>query len=251
MSVNFVIASSQLLEKASAPLTAVPVTVGMWFNMDAAGTLVQQLWGLQGSASTNMFMRLTLTASETLSASTKDSGTTASAATLTTVCNAKKWIFVVARFITAANRRISAIFENGAIEHANNTTSRTPTGIDIETLGGRKHSSTSEFFGGQIAEFWVVKGDVQTDTGDLKNHTLRQLAYRGPFSLPNIAKDIVEYRSFRQTLVSDRDVGSEVYWSDGYKRPVWTNTNACTLAYHPPLTSEWRKPADARPNLAV
>jgi hypothetical protein len=102
-------------------------------------------------------------------------------------------------------------------------------------------------FDGNVAEFWYTNTDIQPDGAQLDGNLLRQLAYGGPFSVPHIAGDILEYRSFRKVIESDQDeaVGDEVYWG-GAGRQVWTNTNGVTRGPHPPLPGWYRKPADSR-----
>jgi hypothetical protein len=93
---------------------------------------------------------------------------------------------------------------------------------------------------GKIAGLWYTNTDIQADGGQLQERTLRQLAFNGPFSLPNIAKDIVEYRGFRSSLASRQDDPSEVYYRG--TPPVWTNVNGVTLGPHPPAADLWVPP---------
>lgn len=93
---------------------------------------------------------------------------------------------------------------------------------------------------GQIAEIWYTNTDIQPDGAQLQNSTLRQLAFNGPFSLPHIAKDIVEYRSFRSRLDSRQDTPEEVYHRG--LRQTWTNTNGVTLGPHPPAVENQEGP---------
>ena len=244
MSARFAIASQQIIENAAPPISTYPITMGMWFKMDAATAAVQQLWGLSDTASNNNFFRLTLTAGELLSASVKDSGTAASAATLATAVVAGQWTFCISRFISATSRHIAAMYQSGLIEHATNAVSRTPPSCDLMTVGGRRGTTSQEWFGGDIAEFWYTSSDIQADGAQLQNSTLRHLARYGPFSLPHIAKDIVEYRAFRSCLTSDQDQGTEIYTGAGKTRQVWTNTNTAILAAHCPLPGCYRRPVD-------
>jgi hypothetical protein len=107
-------------------------------------------------------------------------------------------------------------------------------------VGALVNSSPSGFFDGQVGEFWYTDTDIQADGAQLQDSTLRQLAYFGPFSIPHIAKDIVEYRSFRSRLDSRQDTPDEVYYRG--TRPVWTNTNGVNLGPHPPAATNYIDP---------
>lgn len=71
--------------------------------------------------------------------------------------------------------------------------------------------------------------------------TLHQLARLGPFSLPHIAKDIIEYRSLRSGLISGDDKPDEVYWGK-QRQADWINTAGVILGDHPPLYPGYVKP---------
>jgi hypothetical protein len=94
-----------------------------------------------------------------------------------------------------------------------------------------------------ISEFWYTNTDIQPDGAQLNDDLLRQLAYGGPFSVPHVAANLIEYRSFRKVIESDQDeaVGDGVYWG-GAGRQVWTNTNGVTRGPHPPLPGWYAKP---------
>jgi len=110
-------------------------------------------------------------------------------------------------------------------------------------LGALGHSAPTFFLNGLIAEYWLTNTDIQPDGAQLDDNLLRQLAYGGPFSVPHIAKDLIEYRSFRKVIESDQDEapGDEVYWG-GAGRQVWTNTNGVRRGPHPPLPGYYKRP---------
>ena len=87
---------------------------------------------------------------------------------------------------------------------------------------------------------WVTNTDIQADGAQLQNSTLRQLAMNGPYSLPHIAKDIIEYRGFRSRLDSSQDISEEVFYRG--TKPAWSNLGGVKLGPHPPAADLWIPP---------
>lgn len=159
------------------------------------------------------------------------------------------WSFVVARFIGAASRRIATLNPDGSTTHAVGAVSRAPTGLDAISIGSLETSAPGTFYDGLIGEFWYTATDIQPDGLQLDDNFLRQLAYGGPFGT-HIAKDILEYRSFRKYPASDGDDASEVYFG-GAGRQLWTNTNGVTTGPHPPLPYWYVKPGQTQTELVI
>lgn len=237
MSASFVAASSQRLENVAPPITTYPFTVGIWaYPTDVSVQGVY--WSLGDTGTTTNYFRMAHSSTGTWILNVDDGSGSAGILIGASVANA--WTFLVGRFISATNRRFSVLQPNGSIVHGQSTTSRTPTSVDAMYLGTRVSSAPPDYLSGRLAEFWYTNADIQADAAQLQNSTLRQLAYNGPFSLPHIARNIVEYRSLRSRLDSRADTPEEVYWRG--TRPVWTNTNAVTLGAHPPAADNYRSP---------
>lgn len=237
MAASFLAASSQRLLNSTPPVTNYPFTVGMWVYPTTTGA-VRSFWSLGDTAGTANFWRLSQTATNvwqfTAQPNSADAGTV----------TANRWAFLVARGINATNRRVSALQYNGVVAHGQNTTNTTPAGIDVMAIGATIVSVQTHFFSGLIGEFWYTNTDIQADGAQLQDATLRQLAYGGPSSLPHIAKDIIEYRSFWSALSSDQDKPEEVYWGAA-GRQTWVNVNGVTRGPHCPLPMNYRRPGDA------
>lgn len=105
-------------------------------------------------------------------------------------------------------------------------------------------------FTGRLAEFWCTNTDIQADNAQLQDWMARQLAYGGPFSVPHIVKDIVEYRSLRVFPESRGDRGTEVYHGK-FGRQTWANTNGVTTGPHPPLPYWYVKPGQTQRQLVI
>ena len=238
MAASFVSASSQILFNGSVTTLAMPFTVGCWvYSADAAGS-TQTVWSIADTAVTNHYWRLTRSsAAPPVFQIGAASGSTANTTSLGTAFAVGTWNFVVVRMISATNRWISAWQSDGLMQHAQGTTSRSPTGIDTISVGARKISSTDTYWGGSIAEFWYTDTDIQADGAQLENALLWRLAFCGPFSVPHVAKALVEYRSFRTGLADTEDLPEEIYYRG--LRPTWTNTNVATLGPHPPLPGRY------------
>lgn len=237
MSAQFASASSQYLQNAAPSVLDYPFTVAGWFCPASVATL-QTIWALGDTATTTESFRIQVSSAGVLqlSASTAGGGHNSNLGTLT----AGQWVFFVGRYISSTNRRGAALQYNGAINHVSNAVSRAPASLDTMRIGSRVTTSAGDYADGRLGEYWLTNTDIQADGAQLQDSTLRHLAMNGPFALPHLAKDIVEYRSFRSRLDSRQDRPDEVYYRG--TRPVWTNTNGVTLGPHPPAGALWRKP---------
>jgi hypothetical protein len=248
MAATFVAASSQRLANEAAPAKVYPITVGAWLypTSTAAGNAAAITVGSSG-ATADSFVFCRTAAQWQIYA--KGAGT-ANGQTAGT-CTANAWHYVVARWVAATNRRAAILNPDGSVTHLSSATSRTPTTCNVADLGASREGGTAaQFWDGSIAEFWMTATDIQADGLALSEQTLRQLAYGGPFSLPHVAKDILDYRSLRSTLGSDQDKFSE--WDFGAAgKQTWANTNSVTLGAHPPLPYWYEKPVDIFRNLII
>lgn len=237
MSASFIAASSQRLVNATAPLpsTGYPFTIGTWASTNTAAATQGTIFCLTDTASTNNYLELRRTTGSATVAATAG-GTESNAALVSAFASGTigLWTFVIVRMISATNRRISGIFPNGTISHNVDATSRAPSSLDAISIGSREASTPTNFWDGRIAELWFTNTDIQADGLQLQNSLLWQLAYDGPFSVPHIAKDIVEYHSFRHDLSSDTFSNDEDFLGIPGLETL-TNTNGVTLGAHPPL----------------
>lgn len=250
MAAIFTAASTQYLTNSAPPITGYPATVGCWVYLAALGVVNRTIWSVSDTATTNNFYRLVMSSGEVLRAGAAAGGTEVNAA-LTTALVVDSWHFVVARFISSTNRKIAGLFPTGAIEHGTIATARAPTGLDTMGIGILSTSAgATEPWSGGIGELWYTNTDIQSDGAQLLDSTLRQLAYGGPFSVPHIAKDIIEYRSFLKYPSSEGDDPSEVFHG-ALGRQTWTNTNGVTTGRHPPLPYWYVKPGQVIRNLTI
>jgi hypothetical protein len=133
------------------------------------------------------------------------------------------------------------------ISHGANAGTRTPASLIKWTVGALNNNGTPEaFLDGLVGEFWTTNTDISADAGQLPDWLVQQLAYGGPFSVPHIAKDIVDYRSFRSGLASDQDRVGEGY-PGRFGRRTWSNVNGVTLGAHPPLPANYARPPGFTP----
>lgn len=239
MAVSFVSASSQYINNAAAPVTAIPFSVGFWFKMPTGGS-DPTLWSLSDTAGDVNQFYIFLNASNQIVIGAL--ATTPAETATTTAITSDAWAYVVARFISATNRRISVRHASGVIDNAQNTTSKTPASIDAVTLGASGSLTKSNYIDGSIAEYWMANVDIHRGGGALPATYLHQLAFNGPFSVPFIERNLVDYRSFRQSITSDQDHGDD-YFPPANRpvRQVWTNVNSATLGPHPPLPGSYER----------
>lgn len=234
MGAQFASASSQYLSLATSPIGATyPITVACWFKADAAvGATSETIWSINGAADGNKGYR------STSNAISMYDGTNVSS--LGTTMTAGAWYFGVWRFISTTNKRMGILNADGSAGH----TQITATGVVYSTsisIGAGATPSFTQGWNGTIAEFWYTSTDIQADGAQLQDALLRRLAYGGPFSIPHIFKDVIEYRSMWSSLASDSDRWDEIYSGVGGRR-AWVNNGAVRVGPHPPLPYWYEKP---------
>lgn len=246
MAALFTAANSQAINNSAPGIvsTGYPLSVGAWVNLAAVGAVNRTVFGASDTGTTNNYLLVRMNAAEQIGLTAADGGAESSffASTLA----AGVWTFLLARFIAADNRKIST-YANGAVVHGSSLTVRAPTGLDALAIGCTATSGgNAEFWDGLIGELWYAYTDIQPGGAQLQDDLLRQLAYGGPFSVPHIDKDIIEYRSLRKYPSSEGDEMGEVFHGAA-GRQTWTNTNGVTIGHHPPLPYWYPKPPGARP----
>lgn len=228
------LSGTQQLKNTSPAVTDYPITVGCWVRPAAAGNVFRSIWQLSKSADpSDRFALYQWTGSVWAALVTVASTDTACTGGTVT---ATSWHYVVARFISATNRRIDVLNANGSTAHAQDTTSVAPASQAELNIGA--DTNTQDPFSGLIAELWYANADIQVDGAALSDATLRGLAYGGPFSIPGIAANIMEYRSFRKQ--PNMDELGEVYY--GGKVQTWAPTGTPTIGFHAPLPYWYVKP---------
>lgn len=178
----------------STPILTRPFTIGMWVYPLTTGTAFT-MWSLNDPVSANNYCGIRATATNVFSIYARGGGTENSA-TIGTVA-ASRWYFLLARFISPTNDRLSVI-DGGAILGVQRTTTRTPVATQIN-LGSLQFSSLTNESGasrGYIAEYWIANGDIQEDGAAMNDNILRMIAYNGPLSVPTVAAKVRNYRPF-------------------------------------------------------
>lgn len=238
MAARFSSANSQRLRNASPAVSTYPITVGIWaFPATASGT--KPVWSLADTATNNNYVFLFQSSALW---SVNASGASNNVAGLV----AGQWQFLLLRLISSTNRRLSVIAPSGEITHAAGINAVSPSGIDVMNIGAHERDTGSliSYFDGLLAEFWLTNTDIQADGAQVQTSTLLQLAYGGPFSVPHIVKNILEYRSFRKYPSSESDESEEVYHGPA-GRQIWSNINGVTTGPHPPLPYWYGRPGDS------
>lgn len=225
------------LQNATPAIITYPFTVGVWVYPISNANATH--FALASSANTTNFFIGGQSAGGAFLISAGDGSSTSATAGSITL---NTWNFCLYRFISTTNRRMSVIQATGAPVHVQSTTSRNPT-VDRAALGITP-SSTSQFqYTGRLAEFWWAYGDIQIDNAQTQEPLLWKLAYAGPFSVPSIANNIIEYRSLRAGRVNNSPADS-YYGRYGYQ--LWSVSGTVATAPHCPLPYWYAKPPSAR-----
>ena len=243
MAARFNNASSQRLVNSAAPFpsTGYPLTFAAWARTPVVGGTPLTVIALSDTALATHFIRIQLDNIGWKLGSSAGSGENVAQATATVVVGT--WSFVVGRAISATNRKIAALLADGSIVHGTTAINRAPASLDTLSIGALESSTPTGFWPGDIAEVWYTSTDIQPDGVQLQEPILRQLAYGGPFSVPSIAKDVLEYRSLRFHPDSRGDQMGEVFYGAA-GRQAWVNVNGVTTSPHPPLPYWYRRPGD-------
>lgn len=247
MSADFLAASSQRLVNTAPVFTAVPFSVGFWARPTTTGT-ARVMWCLADTAGGNnsFFIRQDVGNTFTLTSKAGGALQQATGGTVT----ASSWYYFVVRCVSATNRHAAILNPDGTMTALANTTSSVPAGLDTMALGALTENVVGSFFSGQIGRFWYTNTDIQADGAALQEATLRQLAYGGPFSVPHIVPDLVEYRALTVGLASNSDQLDDDY-SGRNGRQTWTNVGSVTTGQEPPLPGWHQGPSDRYGILAV
>lgn len=234
MGAFFTAASSQKLAGSTAPVTALPFTFGIWVNAASAiGGSSRAFFYLGNPATSDYFIGYQSTTGSALAIQSANSVVGGSANSGVTP-TAGVWHYVLGRFISSTNRRISVMTAAGSVTHVADTTSGADpsTAATQMTLGCRDLATPDLFWDGSVAEFFITNVDLWPDGGAAPDWFVRLLAYRGPFSLPGRTRNIMEYRGLRGVMEAGR-IGDA--WSGSKGRVLWTQTNGVRLGPHPVL----------------
>lgn len=224
----------------SAIITAAPLTIGFWYyprnaGLNGGGITLNDPTNFSGMG---FFIY-------------QNGGTYSFQAGSTDVANAgaitaNKWTYILARANGVANRWMSVLDASGSVASGQNTVSVTPTGIAWTTINAYADNSIVTNYGdGIFAEFFIANADVQGDGAQTKEALIRKLAYEGPWSIPHLAPNILEYHSFRRGYNYNKDD------DDFGKSMIYYTNNGAVIGAHPPLAPGYRRPSDSYLNLVV
>lgn len=254
--------SSQYLKNTQNLLTAFPFCVGMWVRPLALPPSFTSayVWSMtDGSATpTNQFgLELSTIGSSSLwsiIAQSSSAGPTAFSAigsgSYRPTVNV--WGFVLGIFISAASTAIFTLNEQGAPAGGGGSASISPSGLTGEYLAALGASTPSTFANVQIAEFWKASVNPAASMTSVSNspamHVVRELAFKGPFSVPHVAEALTDYRAFDKPP-GGYDIG-DAYLA-GARQSNWQAVGSPTLARHPSLRSDYARLAPGRPLVMI
>lgn len=229
------------LTNTASPISAYPWTIGFWvWPNDTGGDAVclrnsgsSQYHEIQSDGTSWLWIA--------------QAGAGENTATATNAFTNNNWQFVLARGISATNRRLSVLMPAGNVISAQNTTSTAPA-VTIFNIG--EFSTGAVPLECMVAEFWYTNADVQADAAATQDWLIRKLAFDGPFSVAQAANSIIEYRSFRVAPFYE-DV-NEYCLGAGKSRQTWAvGTGTVATGMHRPLSSSYEKPGQNKRVLAI
>lgn len=244
--------SQYLVLAAPSPLlsaTGYPTTMGAWARPETGttnGMIVN--WGDSG-ANTNYIGVAQLNSGIPTILATSVS---TSSIGVTTAIAARTWFFVLGRFISSTSRRIDVLFADGHIEHAQDTTNKSPSGLDALAIGASAILSPASFYTGSIAEAWWAPADIVGSDVQTNDDVVRQLAWGGPWSIPSVASNVCDYISLRDWIppTPKGDPLNGVYSKSKSGEATWLNFGPI-LTDHPPLPYWFARPRESYDTLLI
>jgi hypothetical protein len=225
------------LKNISGWRPAYPYAVGMW-AFPTATTAGQTLFG-NGYTANQTFERVTLSTTCTIGSNAGGGEVVATAAGAIT---ANQWYFVVGRFVSATERRISLYSPSTGVSHGNSATSSAPA-TDTTLIGANfSLNSAQNQFTGVIAEYWSTQGtDCWIPGNHFPNEVFLKLAFGGPFSIGLVDRSLLEYRSFRQGPVEFYGAGDRDLFTRRLQMQRWDRVATVYGGIHPPLPYWYRR----------
>lgn len=227
-------------------ILAPPFTVAAWclFSGAIGVSSTLPMMGLSSISDDSNYFTVVKGSADKWNINASDTATGADSVATATSVVVDKWYFVVGRFISGSNRRLAVLYPDGSIEHVNSTVSKTPSNIARLGIGALDRQTSTLRYNGLIGEWWWANVDIQSDGGQLDEHLMRYLARNGPFSMPNLAKDVIQYYGMR------RSTPVRPQPEDSYLRNIQTKylidaggaSFPITLGAHPPVYYNYHHP---------
>lgn len=227
MSVDF---TTTMLAVTSTPFTALPYTVGFWLRNTTIAAGAAPLFAWRDNTAADQYSVYRNGANINMWAGLGD--------LVGPVTVVGRWLFVTVRVVTASNKRIQYLDVLGNTGEFTSTDATAFVGNQW-SIGGEGAAPGTAFYDGHMAEFWMTDTDIQPGGAILANTFVRQLAFFGPFSVPQVAANLVYYRSFRATMNDSNESAREVFHGK-YGKLNWGQPTGMTNLDHPPLNGGYR-----------
>jgi hypothetical protein len=108
--------------------------------------------------------------------------------------NLGEWYFSLCRWYSSSVIRAQTISQSGVITQGVDTAAQGAFAAPTSWVIGPSFAASSRI---NIAEVFVLNPDPFGVDGYIPNDLLRQLAYRGPFSIPSVARSVYRYFPLR------------------------------------------------------
>lgn len=209
------------------PLTCFPMSVGFWHKPEITAG-VQTIFSFMDGASFGATgLQIFRIVANRFGAQVVAGGTdTVDAFGPTVIAGA--WYYLVFRGTTSfLNLSVLSTIDGGIAAATPVATTATPTTFNELGIAGSAALNQAK---GWTAELWYTNTDIQPDALSLNDATMRQLAFNGPFSIPAVRDNLLEYKSLRANPVAGN--ADDVFF--GRKAQYWVNSGL-KAGPHPPL----------------
>lgn len=259
MGAQFISGSNQIIAHDSIAPIGLPFTMACWACPIGTFGSNRAIIALANKANIQNYFYLGTTTTSKFDAHTTTGGTGVTTASNTTAV-LNSWYFILARYVTTTNRWI-VVYDpsTGLVDQVQTVTSNAPiVGTLAVSIGGIRGSTIFLPSWAWVGEAFYTDAELPFDpAAALPAEWVRKLALEGPFSLPLLSDDIVEYKSLLSgcatAVQTEQQSIGESYSRIGLQ--TWANPYTAAsvplIAPHPPISSNYVRPSQIAPILVI
>jgi hypothetical protein len=243
MSGRFSVSATTALQNKAPPFSGLPFSIGCWFRPITT----------PGTANVFAFANASSNYSIWSSTTTLNFWNGSASVAIGTIA-ANRWYYIVARWVTTTSGKASILDEFGAIQSASSAAGSAITAnswvIGGNASGAGGDPGTASSWDGDIQDFWITNTDIQPGGAAIDAWLLRYLSQRGPFAVPSVGPDVIDYQALRAPVGVTGEAQRDSFVSR-FPRQVWTPYNGGPLVGPPAPTAMNRGPIGSRSSLII